>query len=213
MSIARDTFTSGGSVSPYNHTCTGDKLSLFVVVVINITSGSPPADASCTYDSVAMTLEETASHANGGEYHKVHLFSLIAPSTGLNAVAITNSDGTLVFSTAVSYTGVKQTDFPHVTASENDSAASPDIQFTTTKTSGAVAGIVSLPRTVTDAGAGSTELESTSGYGSFESSSLALATGLQAMVINCSANSANKSLVAVAFEAFVQEGQIISFDP
>lgn len=102
MAIAFDAATTS-STTPFNHTCTGTNLILFVAIGNStITAQSTTA---VTYGGVAMTEIQSRQQLGNAQ---VKLWYLIAPATGSNSVAITGGTSSMRAS-AVSFTGVAQT--------------------------------------------------------------------------------------------------------
>ena len=62
---------------------------------------------SATYNSVAMTSGAGSNATDPGEAEQ---FSLIAPATGANSVALSGGGSTDVVGGAISFTGADQTD-------------------------------------------------------------------------------------------------------
>lgn len=109
MAVAFDAGSSNSCASctslQFNHTCTGSNRGL----IVGVGFWDPVPDVTgITYNSVAMVDEGQAG--TGGLFAQAHLFSLIAPATGLNEVDISTSGGSIeILGGGASYTGVDQT--------------------------------------------------------------------------------------------------------
>lgn len=119
MAIAFDA-ASGSSVTgtslTYSHTCTGSDRAL---VVHYVSDGSGDAVTGITYAGAAMTfigrVQSPSSRWTG-------MYYLAAPATGANNIVVTNSVSVYTEANAASYTGVKQTGNPEVTATNTGSS-------------------------------------------------------------------------------------------
>lgn len=109
MAIAYDSSSGNGaniSTLAYSHTCSGSDR----VLVMGVTfatgvsiSGTP------TYNGVAMTQIGSVIAASGAVFSNTYFFYLVAPDTGAHNVSITASSSNYIYSSAISYTGVDQT--------------------------------------------------------------------------------------------------------
>ena len=106
MAVAVDASTSGGILNntssfSWSHTCSGSNRVLVVMIALYSTSVTI---SSITYNSNALTLYNTLSTTNV----KLHIYYLIAPSTGTNTLSISLSGSTYGFAGAISFTGAAQ---------------------------------------------------------------------------------------------------------
>ena len=113
MALAKDATSSshaqGASSLSWSHTCTGSNL---LLMVHSGTNGTPVSTSGVTYNSVALTSRWSDSR----NWTAASGWSLVAPATGANTVAITLSAAEdAVFGQAISYTDAHQTT-PHGTA-------------------------------------------------------------------------------------------------
>lgn len=109
MAIAYDSSSGDGkniSTLTYSHTCSGSDR----VLVMGVTfatglsiSGTP------TYNGVAMTQIGSVIAASGSVFSNTYFFYLVAPDTGVHDISITASSSNYIYSSAISYTGVDQT--------------------------------------------------------------------------------------------------------
>ncbi len=126
MAIAFDAAASGVTDQAsltYAHTCTGSNLILFVssYSVGDVVSG-------ITYNGVAMTKIGSSVQTTGTTNYSC-MFYLVNPATGAHNVVVSTALGS-TYSSAASYTGVKQTDQPDATA--NATTASTPLTLTNT---------------------------------------------------------------------------------
>lgn len=112
-----------------SHTTSGTDRGLLVFVG-NADIGNHTV-SSVTYNGVSMTQEATRNYNGGGGNSRVTMFSLIAPASGSNTVAI-NWSGSSVTSwvVAISYTDCNQSDLVEASASTTASSNSPSVSVT-----------------------------------------------------------------------------------
>ncbi len=113
MALAKDATSSthgqGVSSLSWSHTCTGSNR---LILVHSGTNGTPVSTTGVTYNSVALTSRWSDSR----NWTAASGWSLVAPATGANTVAITLSAAEdSAFGQAISYTDAHQTT-PHGTA-------------------------------------------------------------------------------------------------
>ena len=130
MALAIDAVTSavGSSVTSlsWSHTCAGTERGLVVGV-----SNYVVRTVSATYNSVAMTSEGQQSDPNATDPGEAEQFSLIAPATGANSVALSWGGGsTDVVGGAISFTGADQTDLCGTQAKAQGNSTTPSINVT-----------------------------------------------------------------------------------
>ncbi len=154
MAISKDAISSahaqGASSLSWSHTCTGsDRL----LVVHSGTNGTPVSTSGITYNSVALTSRWSTSQ----NWTAASGWSLVAPATGANTVAITLSAAEdTEFGQAISYTGVHQTT-PHGTAqTASGVSTSPAVPTVTSATGETVIGFIMTSDTAITTGAGQT---------------------------------------------------------
>lgn len=126
--IAFDAASSSGyeaALSSYNwnHTCTGTNRGLLVNISIFV-SGTVTA---LTYNGVAMTL--VRSDTNG--VYRNEIWRLENPASGTNSIAVTLSGSLTSIGSAVSYSGVDQTNMIEANAGANGSNSTPTQSVTT----------------------------------------------------------------------------------
>lgn len=154
MAIAKDATSSahaqGVSSLSWAHTCTGSDL---LLNVHSGTNGTPVSTTGVTYNSVALTSRWSASR----NWTAASGWSLVAPATGSNTVAITlSATEDTVFGQAISYTGVDQTT-PHGTAaSANGATDAPAVPALTSATGEVCIGFVMSSASSITSGAGQT---------------------------------------------------------
>ena len=154
MALAKDATSSahaqGASSLSWAHTCTGsDRL----LVVHSGTNGTPVSTSGVTYNSVALTSRWSDSR----NWTAASAWSLVAPATGSNTVAITlSATEDTEFGQAISYTGVDQTT-PHGTAQiANGSSTTPAVPAVTSASGEVVVGFIMTSSTTITTGAGQT---------------------------------------------------------
>lgn len=97
------------TTTSWSHTCTGSNRLLVVGVAVGA-NPSTGITTSATYNSVAMTSIGTQQSGTGSAFGYIQMFSLVAPATGANTVAVTTSATVDALSAgSVSFTGVSQT--------------------------------------------------------------------------------------------------------
>lgn len=107
-SIALDAVTNGGISASFSHTCSGTNRLLLVTLHTAASSG-----VTATYNGVSMNaLGSRLSYSSGALY--LWVFYLLAPATGSNTVSISGAGSCRT--SAISYTGVKQSGFPDAVA-------------------------------------------------------------------------------------------------
>ena len=109
MAIALDS-SSGSGVSTsslsYSHTISGsDRILIMGVTFATGTSinGTP------TYGGVSMTQIDSVIAAAGSTFSNTYFFYLLAPTVGTANIVINGSTSNYIYSSAISYTGVDQT--------------------------------------------------------------------------------------------------------
>ncbi len=154
MAIAKDATSSahaqGASSLSWSHTCTGsDRL----LMVHSGTNGTPVSTSGVTYNSVALTSRWSDSRS----WTAASGWSLVAPATGANTVAITLSAAEdTEFGQAISYTGVDQTT-PHGTSQiANGVTSGVTVPTVSSATGEIVVGFVMSSDTSLTSGAGQT---------------------------------------------------------
>lgn len=101
---------------------------LLVVTFLGTAATNPDSISAVTYNSVAMTLA-TKQAASGGRW--AYLYYLVAPATGSNTLAITQTGGDFILGViAGDYTGVNATGQPDASA-QGDSGGSNVTSLTT----------------------------------------------------------------------------------
>lgn len=100
ITVAFDAATTS-TTSSFSHTVTGTNTCLTVLFG---TSGGTVTGV--TYNGVSMT-QRSSELTNGAGPHRAYTYSLVAPASGSNTVAITG--GTVIWVVAASWTGVHQT--------------------------------------------------------------------------------------------------------
>lgn len=120
MAIAFDSSLNNGTTS-YSFTNTAGN---FLALVVGTNTSTAP---TATYGGTSLTFQLTQQFQ--GQSNWIHVFTLIAPATGSNTVAITGGSG--VASSVATYSGVKQTGQPEVTAQGQASATSTSAALTT----------------------------------------------------------------------------------
>ena len=152
MAIAYDTGVNAGRTSStttksWSHTCTGSDR--FLVVSVRLILGG--TTATCTYNSVAMTRESVEGTTNNW----LVTFTLTAPATGSNTVAVTATGSGLIDACSASFTGVSQTGQP--TLKTNDTTSSQDnltlTETSTTDNSWFIGNVISSEKMVASTGA------------------------------------------------------------
>jgi len=103
-----DAATTSTNVTSFSHTCTGSNR--FLLVSISSDAGGGTTWTAATYNSVSMTLVDTLNNATDGANVRITVYSLIAPASGSNTVAVTRTGPPANFIViAASFTGVNQT--------------------------------------------------------------------------------------------------------
>jgi hypothetical protein len=132
MAIAFDNAASLGVASgtktslTASFTCSGDNR----LLIVGTQTQSGGANVSkITYNGVNLTLLDTYSYAS---LYEMKIWYLIAPASGANDIVISKNNGN-IWAGAISYTGVKQTDFPDSNARATDYVVS-DTSYTLTTT-------------------------------------------------------------------------------
>lgn len=166
MAIAYDDDSGGvaGSASSltFSHTCTGSDLLLLVGVSLYNLNGA--TISSVTYNSVAMTLVDTAVNSS----RRASLYRLVAPSTGANDVVITLSASEFdIVGGSMSFTGVDQTTPLGTAATANGNSTAPSVNVSAA-TDDLVAAILCIEHSGTlSVGAGQTSRYSNIGGAGF----------------------------------------------
>lgn len=111
MAIAFDaastkTSTIAASSFSWSHTCTGSNRLLVVGIVL---SSSTNSVTSATYNSVAMTQRLAV---NMGSDLRLEIWSIVAPATGTNTIAVNLASNGVLQAGATSWTDIHQTT-PH----------------------------------------------------------------------------------------------------
>lgn len=144
--------THGQAVSSlsWTHTCTGSDL---LLMVHSGTNGTPVSTSGVTYAAVALTSRWSGSR----NWTAASGWSLVAPATGANTVAITlSASEDTAFGQAISYTGVDQTT-PHGTgATANGASTAPTVPTLTSATGEVCLGFLMTSDTAITSGAGQT---------------------------------------------------------
>lgn len=154
MAIAKDATSSahaqGASSLSWSHTCSGSNR---LLIVHSGTNGTPVSTTGVTYNSVALTSRWSTSQ----NWTAASGWSLVAPATGANTVAITLSAAEdTEFGQAISYTGVDQTT-PHGTSqTASGVSASPAVPTITSATGEVVVGFIMTSDTAITTGSGQT---------------------------------------------------------
>lgn len=154
MAIAKDATSSahaqGASSLSWSHTCTGSDL---LLLVHSGTNGTPVSTSGVTYNGVALTSRWSDSRS----WTAASGWSLVAPATGANTVAITLSAAEdTEFGQAISYTGVDQTT-PHGTAQvANGASTAPAVPTLTSATGEICVGFLMTSDAAITSGSGQT---------------------------------------------------------
>ena len=112
-----------------SHTCSGTQRLLVVGVALNDTS-SPADPTGVTYNSDALTKAGTTG--NFGSYNRVSIWYRIAPDTGTNNTVVTlDSAVGSVHVSAISFTGIDQTNPLGTFVSATASSTAPTVTTTT----------------------------------------------------------------------------------
>ncbi len=106
---------AGFSSYTWSHTCSGTNRIVFVAFFGDLSDIATGA----TYDGVAMTLVRKTNT----DSRWIYLYVLINPPTGAKNVVVSFSGNSLIGGNSISYTGVKQTGQPEVSAAPNATPA------------------------------------------------------------------------------------------
>ncbi len=137
------TSTYEASLSTYNwnHTCAGSNRGLLVAIHL-FAVGSV---SSITYAGVNMVF--VRADVNG--LFRTEIWKLEAPASGTNSIAVTLSTSLTSIGTAVSYTGVDQSDMIDETTSAQGTGGTPSNSVTTTDDKDLVASFITTANTAT----------------------------------------------------------------
>ena len=112
-----------------SHTCSGTQRLLIVGVALN-DSSSPADPTGVTYNSDALTKAGTTG--NFGSYNRVSIWYRVAPDTGTNNIVVTlDSAVGSVHVSAISFTGIDQTNPLGTFVSATASSTAPTVTTTT----------------------------------------------------------------------------------
>lgn len=135
MAIALDTSATHSGTSSFSYTCTGTNL--YLLIAFHWVPSTASTASGVTYGGVSMT--QISTHITNT--CQIELWGLVAPATGSNTLAYTNTGTTTVTQTLISYTGVDQTTPLDATAVTASTAAfnsgAPVIMSVTTATANA----------------------------------------------------------------------------
>lgn len=191
--ISFDAASSGTALpatAPLNisHTCTGSNRLLLVGIQCQ-----SDAITGVTYNAVAMTQTVKIAAAGGGS--EVYLYSLIAPSTGTNTIAISYAGSLFVRAVAASYAGVLQTGYPDASNSTNNTGniASLALSITIVGSNAWMSTFTYGNTTTASAGTGGTSRGTADGKTIILDSNAPLSAGSNSITANFSPNSTTES--------------------
>lgn len=190
---AKDTVTATSLT--YAHTCSGSNRILFVGVSYNNVTD---ITSSVTYNGVGLTK---ITEVSDGSVGISQLWYLIAPATGANNIVITLSSSKFIKGYSCSYTGAKQSGVPDASDTEFVSNTTATTTLTTIADNCWSVLHASVGSSLS-AGAGSTQRESVSNAGIFDSNGALTPAGSKSMTVTQSVSSAMR-LVMASFAPFV----------
>ena len=127
---AEKDYEATAASTSWSHTCTGSNLILVVHMGTYDANIGERTVSSITYDSVALTLAETADVGSG---ERCETWYLINPSTGANTIAVTmGGTCTVIWGSSISFTGADQSTQPDASNSGTPTAVDPGTLTITT---------------------------------------------------------------------------------
>lgn len=125
-----DTSSSSRSSASFAHVNTGDNLGLLVFV--GNADATDRTVSGVTYNGISMLEEDGDSNAIAGGTMRTTVFSLKAPASGSNTVAVNWSGNAITtWVVAISYTGCDQDDVVEATNTNKASGSTPSVSVTT----------------------------------------------------------------------------------
>lgn len=115
---------TGGSSVTWTHTCTGSNL----ILIVNSTLDSGSTVTAVSFNGVPATLVNSATSSGRTTY----MHYLINPATGSHTVQVDRNSGTGTIDTsAVSYTGMKQSSQPETSVTSTSTTSNLSLNITT----------------------------------------------------------------------------------